>query len=114
MVNVYFSQIAALRKSGEQDYRLRTRTFSSMEGCSTANGAKCSHCPNNAFNTEEELQKLRDMLNRVGKIDNRFQSEAPLDAVTRGIFFFQLTAQAELRGELRIKLHAYHPSSQLV
>lgn len=62
---VFVPKIAALRKSGEQDYRLRARTFSSMEGCSTANGAKCSHCPNNAFNTEEELQKLRDMLNRL-------------------------------------------------
>ena len=61
-------QIAALRKSGDQDNRARARTFSSMEPCTTNDVRKRPSNPNNTFNHEEEIQQLRDILKRVGKL----------------------------------------------
>lgn len=55
---VFVPKFSALRKSKEDDYRLRARTFSSLEGC-TSNGVNKGYY---AVNHEEELQKLRDML----------------------------------------------------
>jgi len=58
---VFVPKIAALRKSGQEEYRLRARTFSSMEGCSTND---VRNYVNDTFDKEEELRQLKDMLKR--------------------------------------------------
>ncbi|KAJ7363717.1 hypothetical protein OS493_009880 [Desmophyllum pertusum] len=65
---VFVPKIAALRKcSRHDDYRVRTSTFSSMETHGSINWDtnSCSCYHNNTSNKEEELQRLKDMLNRL-------------------------------------------------
>ena len=66
-----FVQIAALRRSSrDADYRLRTCTISSMgaRGGSVKDANRCSCSRKNTTSNEEELQRLRDMLNRVSSL----------------------------------------------
>ncbi|XP_020620120.1 gamma-aminobutyric acid type B receptor subunit 2-like [Orbicella faveolata] len=65
---VFVPKIAALRKSSQDgDYRLRTCTMSSMEarGGSIKDANRCSCSRKNTTSNEEELQRLRDLLNRL-------------------------------------------------
>lgn len=59
------SQIAALRKYGiNEEYRARTRTFSSLDTFATTT-AKCSCSGKDTINKDGELQRLREMLDTV-------------------------------------------------
>ncbi|KAL9969178.1 hypothetical protein ACROYT_G021363 [Oculina patagonica] len=67
---VFVPKIAALKRSSrDEDYRVRTCTMSSMElnvrDGSEKNTNTCSCYRKNTSSNEEELQRLRDMLNRL-------------------------------------------------
>lgn len=65
---VFVPKIVALRKSSQDgDYRLRTCTMSFVEarGGSMKDADRCSCSRKNTSSNEEELQRLRDLLNRL-------------------------------------------------
>ncbi|PFX31206.1 Gamma-aminobutyric acid type B receptor subunit 2 [Stylophora pistillata] len=68
---VFVPKIAALRKYGiNEEYRARTRTFSSLDTFATTT-AKCSCSGKDTINKDGELQRLREMLDTLQREKKR-------------------------------------------